>query len=384
MNIRFISMLIAIIFLSLNINITVYAEDDINAKAYVLMEASTGKVIKESNQDEKLVPASITKIMTILLIYEAISEGKIKLTDSVTVSEHAASMGGSQVFLEAYEIQTVADMLKCIVVASANDASVAMGEHIAGSETAFVEMMNKRAEELGMKNTHFENACGLDADNHYTSAMDVAIMSRELVTKYPEIHDITKIWQDSIIHKTRKGEKEFVLTNTNKLIKWYQYANGLKTGSTSKALYCVSGTAEKDGIKFIAVIMAAPDYKQRFREAAKLFDYGFANFKVVKGKVKNEKVGSIKVIGGKEDEADVLVGKDVSFVVGKGDKTEMKTEINMEKEIIAPAKAKTKVGEIIYKLGGNKIGKADLIIESDIYKAGFKDVLRKILRKYYL
>ncbi|HBY19898.1 MAG TPA: D-alanyl-D-alanine carboxypeptidase [Clostridiales bacterium] len=378
------SMLIAIIFLSLNINITVYAEDDINAKAYVLMEASTGKVIKESNQDEKLVPASITKIMTILLIYEAISEGKIKLTDSVTVSEHAASMGGSQVFLEAYEIQTVADMLKCIVVASANDASVAMGEHIAGSETAFVEMMNKRAEELGMKNTHFENACGLDADNHYTSAMDVAIMSRELVTKYPEIHDITKIWQDSIIHKTRKGEKEFVLTNTNKLIKWYQYANGLKTGSTSKALYCVSGTAEKDGIKFIAVIMAAPDYKQRFREAAKLFDYGFANFKVVKGKVKNEKVGSIKVIGGKEDEADVLVGKDVSFVVGKGDKTEMKTEINMEKEIIAPAKAKTKVGEIIYKLGGNKIGKADLIIESDIYKAGFKDVLRKILRKYYL
>jgi len=374
MNIRFISMLIAIIFLSLNINITVYAEDDINAKAYVLMEASTGKVIKESNQDEKLVPASITKIMTILLIYEAISEGKIKLTDSVTVSEHAASMGGSQVFLEAYEIQTVADMLKCIVVASANDASVAMGEHIAGSETAFVEMMNKRAEELGMKNTHFENACGLDADNHYTSAMDVAIMSRELVTKYPEIHDITKIWQDSIIHKTRKGEKEFVLTNTNKLIKWYQYANGLKTGSTSKALYCVSGTAEKDGIKFIAVIMAAPDYKQRFREAAKLFDYGFANFKVVKGKVKNEKVGSIKVIGGKEDEADVLVGKDVSFVVGKGDKTEMKTEINMEKEIIAPAKAKTKVGEIIYKLGGNKIGKADLIIESDIYKAGFKDV----------
>ncbi|OGO83943.1 MAG: hypothetical protein A2Y22_07610 [Clostridiales bacterium GWD2_32_59] len=381
---RIISLVVILIFIASSSNITAFAESmDIQAKAYVLMESSTGKVIMENNPDEKLKPASITKVMTLLLIYEAIEEGKIKLTDTVIVSEHAASMGGSQVFLEAYEKQSVAEMLKCIVVASANDASVAMGELIAGSEEAFVDMMNKRAEELGMVNTHFVNACGLDADDHYSSAKDVAIMSRELVNNYPEIHNLTKIWQDSIIHKTRKGESEFVLTNTNKLVKTYEYANGLKTGSTSKALYCLSGTAEKDGIKFIAVIMAAPDYKQRFREAIKLFDYGFANFKVLKGKAKNENVGRIKVIGGKEDLGNALVKDDIKFIVAKNDKSELTTEINIDKSIKAPVKAKVKIGEIIYKIKNSEVGRTDLILENDITKANFKDVVKKILQKFY-
>ncbi|OGO82765.1 MAG: hypothetical protein A2Y18_06065 [Clostridiales bacterium GWD2_32_19] len=381
---RIIILVVLLVFIASSSNITVFAESmEIKAKAYVLMEASTGKVIMENNSDEKLKPASITKVMTLLLIYEAIEEGKIKLTDTVIVSEHAAGMGGSQVFLEANEKQTVADMLKCIVVASANDASVAMGETIAGSEEAFVGLMNKRAEELGMTNTHFVNACGLDADDHYSSAKDVAIMSRELVNNYPEIHNLTKIWQDSIIHKTRKGESEFVLTNTNKLVKSYEYANGLKTGSTSKALYCLSGTAEKDGIKFIAVVMAAPDYKQRFREAIKLFEYGFANFKVLKGKVKNENVGSIKVISGKEELGNALIKDDIKFIVAKNDKSELITEIKLNESIKAPAKAMDKIGEIIYKIKDNEVGKSDLILEKDIEKANFKDNITKILRKFY-
>ncbi len=236
-------------------------EVTVSAPSVALMEASTGQVIYEKDAHTPLHPASITKIMTMILIFDALEEGKIALGDAVTVSEYAASMGGSQVFLEPGETQTVETMLKCISVASANDACVAMAEHICGSEQEFVNQMNQRAKGLGMEHTSFVNCCGLDVEGHMTTAYDVALMSRELISKYPQIHNYCTIWMENITHVTRKGSSEFGLTNTNKLIRQYPYATGLKTGSTSQAKFCVSATAEKDGLKLIAVIMAAPDPK---------------------------------------------------------------------------------------------------------------------------
>ena len=240
----------------------------ITAKAAVLMEADTGTIIYEKNATEQLSPASITKIMTLILIFDAIDSGQITLQDEVTTSAYAKSMGGSQVFLEEGEKQTVETLIKCIVVASGNDASVAMAEYICGSETEFVRQMNERAAGLGMTETHFEDCCGLtESATHLTSAKDVALMSRELITRYPQIHQYSSIWMENIVHVTAKGSSEFGLANTNKLLKQYEYCNGLKTGSTSIAKYCLSATATKDGISLIAVVMAAPDYKVRFSEA---------------------------------------------------------------------------------------------------------------------
>ena len=244
------------VLLVFGMSVGAYGEDysnitdlGLSAQSVILVEASSGSVLYENNSDEKLPPASITKVMTLLLIYEAVRDGKINWDDNVTVSAHAASMGGSQVFLEEGETQTVADMTKCIAIASANDAAVAMAEYIGGSEDGFVQQMNERAKQLGMNNTTFKNACGLDTDGHLTTARDISIMSRELIYNFPEITQYTTTWQDTITHKTRKGESEFGLTNTNKLVKWYNGATGLKTGSTGKAKYCLSATAEKNGIE---------------------------------------------------------------------------------------------------------------------------------------
>lgn len=253
---------------------------NLSAPSVLLMEASIGTILYENNSHTVLRPASITKIMTLILIFDAIESGQISLEDTVTVSEYAASMGGSQVFLEPNETQTVDTMIKCISVASANDACVAMAEFICGSEAAFVEKMNERAKGLGMNDTTFVNCCGLDVDGHMTSAYDVALMSRELTTKYPQIHNYSTIWMDTITHVTRRGSEEFGLTNTNKLIRQYQYATGLKTGSTSLAKYCVSATAVKDGMELIAVVMAAPDFKIRFADAATLLNYGFSKCRI--------------------------------------------------------------------------------------------------------
>lgn len=251
------------------------ADLSVSAPSVLLMEASTGTVVYEKNAHEIRHPASITKIMTLILIFDAIERGQISLTDTVTVSEYAASMGGSQVFLEPGETQTVETMIKCISVASANDACVAMAEYLCGSESEFVRQMNERARGLGMKDTTFVNCCGLDTEGHMTSAYDVALMSRELTVNHPEIHNYCTIWMENITHVTAKGSSEFGLTNTNKLIRQYEYATGLKTGSTSLAKYCVSATAEKDGLELIAVVMAAPDYKVRFADATTLLNYGF-------------------------------------------------------------------------------------------------------------
>lgn len=354
----------------------------LTSKSALLMEANTGTVIYEQNSHEKLPPASVTKVMTMLLVYEAEAAGKFKWEDMVTVSEHAASMGGSQVFLEPMEQQTAHDLTKCIAIASANDGAVAMAEFVAGSEEAFVELMNKRAQELGMLDTHFVNACGLDAEGHLTSASDIATMTRELVTKHPEVFEFTKTWQDTITHKTKRGETEFGLTNTNKLLKWYQGATGLKTGSTGKALYCLSGTAEKDGMGLIGVVMAAPDFKTRFREVMKQFDYGFANYAVEKGLPKGKKVGQIAVCKGMEDTVDVVVQNEVTMLSRKGEGQKTETELKLIPTLKAPFEAETKVGEMIYKAGGTEVARTDVVTADGMEKANVESILRRLLTKW--
>ena len=265
------------VYLMLSCIFCVQAAPDVSAPSYLLMEASTGQIICEQEADVRRSPASITKIMTLLLIFDHLDTGRIKLEDEIITSAYAKSMGGSQVFLEEGEVQTLDTMIKCIAVASGNDACVAVAEYIAGSEEEFVKLMNQKAEELRMDNTHFVDCCGLsDSDEHYTTARDVAIMSRELVTKHPEILDYTRIWMEDITHVTRQGSTTFTLSSTNKLLRQYEWTTGLKTGSTSKAKYCLSATASKDGIDLIAVVMAAPDNKVRFQDAMALLNFGYS------------------------------------------------------------------------------------------------------------
>lgn len=354
----------------------------LESKSAILIEGDTGTIIYEQNSHEKLAPASVTKVMTLLLIYEAVEDGKLKWEDMVTVSEHAASMGGSQVFLEPMEQQTVADMTKCIAIASANDAAVAMAEKIGGSEEGFVELMNKRAEELGMKDTHFVNACGLDAEGHLTSAHDIALMSKELMMNHPDIQKYTTTWMDTITHKTKKGETEFGLTNTNKLIKWYEGATGLKTGSTGKALYCLSGTAERDGLKLVGVVMAAPDFKIRFREVMKLFDYGFANYAVEQGMPKGEAVGEVAVYKGMEDTAKAVVDEEVSVLIPKGEKKVMEHKVELLPSIKAPFEAGTKVGEVVYMVNGKEAARANIVTKEAVDKVNVEQMLHRLLKKW--
>lgn len=358
-----------------NINIT--------STAAVLMEATTGQIIYEKNPNEKLRPASITKIMTLILIFEALQSGKINLEDEVSVSEHAASMGGSQVFLEPGEIQTVDTMIKCISIASGNDASVAMAEYIAGSEEEFVSRMNDKAKELGMNDTTFQNCTGLDTDNHYSSAMDVAIMSRELIEKHPQIHKYSTVWMDTIIHSTKRGDSEFGLANTNKLLKQYDGITGLKTGSTSLAKYCLSATAERNGIKLISVIMAAPDYKIRFQEASKLLDYGYANVALFKDDNKELAIEPIPVVRGIENLVNCKVKGNFSYLCLTGENTaDITKEVVPYENIKAPVKAGDKAGEIIYKLNGETIGSVDIVCENSVEEAKFIDYFFKIIEKY--
>ena len=355
----------------------------LESKSGILMDAATGTILYEKNSHEAMPPASVTKVMTMLLIYEAEEAGQFSWKDSVQVSEHAASMGGSQVFLEPGEIQTVADMTKCIAIASANDAAVAMAEFVAGSEEAFVERMNKRAKELGMQDTCFRNACGLDTDGHMTSAHDIAVMSRELMTRFPEIREYTTTWQDRIVHKTRKGESEFGLTNTNKLIKWYEGATGLKTGSTGKALYCLSGTAERDGLHLIAVVMAAPDFKVRFQETMKLLDYGFANYSAQKGLPAEEKMAEIPITKGMADTVDAVVKEEISFLLKKDSGKEWETKVETLPMVDAPVKKGEKVGEVVYTISGKEVGRADLITVEDVEKADLGTMLERMLKIWF-
>lgn len=356
----------------------------IQAPHGVLMEASTGTILYEKEKDTRVLPASITKIMTLLLIFDEIEKGNLKMEDPVTTSAYAKSMGGSQVYLEEGEKQTVETMIKCIVIASGNDASVAMAEHISQSEEAFVKRMNERAEELGMENTHFEDCCGLtDSANHYTTAYDVALMSRELVVNYPKILEYSSIWMDTIIHETRQGTSEFGLTNTNKLIRGYEGCLGLKTGSTSAAKYCVSAVAKRKGITLISVVMTAPDYKVRFRDAASMLNLGFGVCSLYTDE-KEEKLPEILVKGGVRDTVSCTYKEPFQYLDTEGkalDKVEKK--IVLKESVLAPVTKGAKAGEIQYYLDGEKIGSVAIVFCENIEKAGYWDYVKEIGEKIF-
>jgi D-alanyl-D-alanine carboxypeptidase (penicillin-binding protein 5/6) len=350
----------------------------LTARGAILMEASTGTVLYENNADEALSPASITKIMTLLLIFEALEDGKIQLDDPVTTSAYAKSMGGSQVFLEEGEVQTVETLIKCIVVASGNDASVAMAEYIAGSETAFVQKMNEKAKELGMSQTYFEDCCGLtDSPTHVTSARDVAVMSRELITRYPQVLDYSSIWMENITHVTAQGTSEFGLSSTNKLLKQFDGCNGLKTGSTSLAKYCVSATATRNGVTLIAVIMAAENYKVRFSEAASLLSYGFANCSLYTDEDPGE-LPILPVENGVQDTVTLEYGAPFSYLSMSGENFAAITKDWIyQEQLTAPIQAGDVLGRVEYSLDGKKLGEREILAAEDIAEAGYKDYIRK-------
>jgi len=355
----------------------------VDSKASVLMEAETGKVLHEHNPHEKLAPASVTKVMTMLLIYEAIDQEKIKWDDVVTTSAHASSMGGSQIFLEVGEQQTVRDLVKSIVIASANDASVAMAEFVAGSEDAFVTAMNNKAATLGMVNTTFVNSCGLDAPGHLTTAHDIALMSRELILKYPDVFDYTKIRLDKITHKTARGEEEFGLTNTNKLIRNYTGATGLKTGSTSEAMYCISATAEKEGMQLISVILGAPDPGIRFDSAMKLLDFGYANFALIAKEEAGTPMGEIKIYKGCVEVSPVVIKEQHNMVAPKGKHVTLDGEVIINEPLTAPIEAGAIAGEVIYTWEGEEVGRSQLIVPEDVEKAGASHMMERMFRRWF-
>lgn len=354
-------------------SVAVFAEGNtdlgLNAKSAILMEEATGNILYESNPDERLPIASVTKVMTMLLIMEAVDSGKISLDDMVTVSENAMSYGGSTMFLETGEQLTVNDMLKGIAVASANDGCVAMAEHLAGSESAFVDMMNEKAKELGMENTHFMNTNGLDEDDHYSSARDVAIMSRELM-KHETIFNYTSIWMDTL-----RGGK-FQLANTNKLIRFYDGANGLKTGSTSKALCCLSAAAKRNDMQLIAVVLGAPTSAERFASAKSLLDYGFANYAVNTQITAGDEVQKIAVEKGVDKEVGVVAGDSCSTLVKKGQEDNITKEIKIDETITAPIEAGQKIGTMTISRDGEVIADIDLNASSAVEKKGIGLIIK--------
>ena len=363
-----------------------FAENvEIESPAACLMELTTGKILYEKEADTRRSPASVTKIMTTLLIMEAIKSGKITLQDEVVTSAHAKSMGGSQVFLEEGEKQTVDTLLKCILVASGNDASVAMAEYIGGSEEAFVQKMNERAAALGMENTHFVDCCGLtDSDDHYTTPRDIAIMSRELLLNFPQIEQYTTIWMEDITHTTKKGSTQFGLTNTNKMIRQYEYATGLKTGSTSLAKFCISATARKDDTDLIAVIMAADDNKARMRDAITLLNYGFGKCqKYQEDKV--NKIPNVPVKHGVEKEVGAAQMETFSYVDVTGeDLSTIKRNVKLKENVTAPVRQGDKIGEVIYSLNGKEIGKVDILATEDVEEISYGSAMKEAVRGWML
>lgn len=384
---RLLGILLAAV-LSVQCAFPVQAESEgmeIESPAAILMEASTGTVLYEKNADERRSPASVTKIMTVLLIFEAIEKGTLKLEDEVVTSAHAKSMGGSQVFLEEGEKQTVETMLKCIIIASGNDAAVAMAEHIGGSEEEFVSRMNARAKELGMENTHFVDCCGLtDSTDHYTSPRDIALMSRELITRFPQVHDYATIWMEDITHVTRQGTTTFGLTNTNKLLRSYDGCTGLKTGSTSTAKFCLSATANRNGIDLISVIMAAPDSKTRFANAATLLNYGFGICNLYTDE-NQEELPKVRVARGVTEEAECTYEGPFRYLDTKGtDLGGVRKEILISEELKAPLKKGDAIGKAVYYLNGEEIGSVEIQMGEDVEEAGFLDYLKRAWGEYCL
>jgi len=376
--------IICIFIMLVCISSLTYAQGiSVDTKASLLMEVETGKVLHEHNPHEKLAPASVTKVMTMLLIYEALDQERIKWDDVVTTSAYAASMGGSQIFLEEGEQQTVRDLTKAIVIASANDAAVAMAEFVSGSEDAFVSVMNKKAKDLGMVNTNFVNSCGLDAPGHLTTAHDIALMSRELILKYPEVFKYATTRLDKIIHRTARGEEEFGLTNTNKLIRNYTGATGLKTGSTSEALYCISATAEKEGMQLISVILGAPDPGIRFDSAMKLLDFGYANFALIAKEEAGTPMGEIKIYKGTTETTPVVIKEQTNMLAPKGKHVELTGEVVIGEALTAPIEPGEIAGEVIYTWEGAEVGRSQLIVPEAVEKASVFEMMGRIFKRWY-
>ena len=352
---------------------TAKAALSIDSKTAVLIENNSGRILYEKNKDKEMIPASITKIMTLNLIFDALSLKKIKLTDEVTTSEYAASMGGSQVFLEPGEAQNVETMIKCISIASANDAAVSMAEFVAGSETEFVKLMNQKAQKLGMKHTHFKNCNGLDdsiSSGHYSSAYDVALMSRELITKHPEISKYSTTWMDKITHKTKKGEKEFGLTNTNKLIRTYTGITGLKT------------TASRNGISLTAVVMASPDPKKRFNEAASLLDYGFSLCRNYSEKTSKVLPSKIKIASGRKKYLSSYTKSNFKYILIKNESSEkISRKVYLKKDLTAPVKKGENIGKITYFLNDTKIDDIPIYASESVNRATYLDYILKSFKK---
>ncbi|MGN0465724.1 MAG: D-alanyl-D-alanine carboxypeptidase family protein [Lachnospiraceae bacterium] len=356
----------------------------IEAASACLMEADSGQILYEKNSEQARPLASVTKVMTLLLTFEAIDSGKLSYKDIVTVSDHAASMGGSQVFLEVGEQQTVDDLLKCIIISSANDASVAMAEHIAGSEEAFVKKMNEKAKKLDMKHTNFLNCCGLDIDGHVSCARDIAIMSRELTTKHPDVFRYTKIWMDEITHKTKKGETAFGLSNTNKLIRQYHGATGLKTGSTSIAKFCLSATATRNNINLIAVVMACPDSKQRVKDASTLLDYGFANCSLYTDDNPSSLLKSVPIQNGVKQKIAFSTPKTFSYTcTSKVKKEDIKKQVALNGNLKAPIKKGATLGQIEYTLNGKVIGTLPITAAESIKKITYPIIFFRTIKTFF-
>ncbi len=345
--------------------------------AAVLIEQSTGTILYEHNIHEQLRPASVTKVMSILLVMEAIDSGQISLTDSVPCSENAHSMGGSQIWLDTTETLSVNDMLKSMCVVSANDCTVAMAEYIAGSEEAFVQRMNAKAKELGMNDTCFKNCHGIDEDGHVTSAYDIALMSRELLEKHPNIKDYTTIWTDSI----RDGKSQLV--NTNKLIRNYKGATGLKTGSTSLALYNLSASATRDNLSLIAVIMKAPSTKIRFSEASKLLDYGFSNCSAKSFGKKNDVITSINIPKSIEGNINLLLEQDANVFLKKNIKSDIEQTIILNDNISAPINKGDILGKVVYSCENNQLLEVNLIAENDVQKNTIWNLTTSLYQKWF-
>ncbi len=347
----------------------------IDAKSVILMEQSTGKILYENNANEKLPPASITKIMTMLLVSEALDDTRLKLSDIVTTSEHAASMGGSQIWLEPKETMTVEELLKAVAVGSANDASVALAEHIAGSEEGFVGMMNEKAQSLKMNNTIFKNACGLDDEGHISSAKDVAIMSRELL-KHDVIRKFTSIWMDSL----RGGDTQLV--NTNKLVRFYMGATGLKTGTTSKAGFCLSASAKRDNMELIAVVMDAKSSNDRFSGAKKLLDYGFANWKIMKPVFDKSQINKIEVKMGQKGSVNIKVDKPANELIKSNDKSKITTKIDIPESIEAPVAKGQKIGTLTVLNGNSKLSEYSIYATDDVKRTDFGFALMNLMKSW--
>ena len=367
---KIISLLLCILMM-IPLSITVYAEETdtltetLSAKSAILMEMSSGQVLMEKNADEKLPPASITKIMTLLLVMEVLDTGAITLEDKVTASREASSKGGSQIWLKEGEVMTVHELIKATAVASANDASTALAEYIAGDETGFVAMMNNRAMELGMTNTNFENCSGLDdtAENHYTTARDIAIMSRELM-KHEKIKEYTTIWMDSL----RNGETELV--NTNRLVRFYKGATGLKTGTTSKAGYCISATAQRDGMELVAVVLGSDNSTDRFEDAKKLLNWGFANYSVYEPQIDASLITDVTVLCGEQEKITPIVKNPNPILIKKGTEEKITQRVDICVDVEAPVEKGQKLGAVYFEMNDEVLATCPIISENEVQKRG--------------